>query len=102
MADLMDEISDSFIVTEGNDKPLSLSPLAHWTTDGWKLDGTCDFNPKMYTAEDGSQPEWLEFFLEEFGARGADPGLTQARKAMYSMDMTNDRRIWLTKGSTES
>ncbi len=94
-----EEMYDGFLIYVGGDKPLSFSPLAR-RDNAWKLDGRTDFNPKMYLAEDGSMPEWLTFFLEDFPPAGADPGMTQSREFMYAMDLEKDERMWCTKGES--
>lgn len=53
----------------------------------------------MFMAEDGSLPEWLEAFLEEFGVAGPDPGSTRGRGMDYDLDMESDPKAWWTKGA---
>jgi hypothetical protein len=52
------------------DKPLSRAYT------GKIMNGAVDFDPKAYVSEDGSQPEWLAVFLEEFGRSGPEVGQT--------------------------
>lgn len=43
---------------------------------GMRLSGAFDFDPAMFTAEDGSRPEWLVEFLKDFTPNGPDVGQT--------------------------
>ncbi len=42
-------------------------------------DGSCDLDLGLFIAEDGSQPEWLTVFLEEYPRPGAAVGFTATK-----------------------